>query len=150
MSATTPTRRRVGLTPPPAWIKPQLAKLVDKTPDGPDWLHEIKFDGYRMHARLHAGARDARHNRGGVADVPGVSATNRSLGRVTRAGDGASIGDSDGARDDGSSTDDEWFCRSERRIAQECRATVSVAISLSASSASPICGTFGGCRPDVG
>ena len=40
--------------PPPAWIKPQLAKLVEKAPDGPDWLHEIKFDGYRMHARLDA------------------------------------------------------------------------------------------------
>jgi len=37
---------------------------------------------------------------------------------VTRAGDGASIGDSDGARDDGSSTDAEWFCRSERRTAK--------------------------------
>lgn len=41
--------------PPPAWVKPQLAKLVEKAPDGPDWLHEIKFDGYRMHARLDAG-----------------------------------------------------------------------------------------------
>jgi ATP-dependent DNA ligase len=40
---------------PPAWIKPQLAKLVEKAPDGPDWLHEIKFDGYRMHARLDGG-----------------------------------------------------------------------------------------------
>src|SRR5215472_11541118 len=40
--------------PPPAWIKPQLAKLVESAPDGTDWLHEIKFDGYRMHARLHA------------------------------------------------------------------------------------------------
>ena len=34
------------------WIKPQLTKLVDAPPDGPEWLHEIKFDGYRMHARL--------------------------------------------------------------------------------------------------
>jgi hypothetical protein len=25
------------------------------TPAGPDWLHEIKLDGYRMHARLEAG-----------------------------------------------------------------------------------------------
>src|SRR5438477_6125397 len=39
----------------PAWIKPQLATLVKKAPDGPDWLHEIKLDGYRMHARLDAG-----------------------------------------------------------------------------------------------
>ena len=40
----------------PAWVKPQLTKLVDQPPDGPDWLHEIKFDGYRMHARLDRGA----------------------------------------------------------------------------------------------
>jgi ATP-dependent DNA ligase len=25
-------------------------------PEGDDWLHEIKFDGYRMHARLDRGA----------------------------------------------------------------------------------------------
>jgi DNA ligase D-like protein (predicted ligase) len=40
----------------PEWIRPQLTQLVDKAPDGPDWLHEIKFDGYRMHARLDRGA----------------------------------------------------------------------------------------------
>jgi ATP-dependent DNA ligase len=22
------------------------ARLVDQAPDGPEWLHEIKFDGY--------------------------------------------------------------------------------------------------------
>ena len=32
----------------PQWIKPQLTTLVEEPPDGPDWLHEIKFDGYRM------------------------------------------------------------------------------------------------------
>jgi len=55
MSATIPTRRSVEPAPPPTWVKPQLTKLVEKAPDGPDWLHEIKFDGYRMHARLDAG-----------------------------------------------------------------------------------------------
>jgi DNA ligase D-like protein (predicted ligase) len=35
-------------------IKPQLSKLVERAPEGPDWLHEIKLDGYRMHARLDA------------------------------------------------------------------------------------------------
>jgi len=39
----------------PTWIKPQLAALVKKAPAGPDWVHEIKLDGYRMHARLDAG-----------------------------------------------------------------------------------------------
>src|ERR1700758_2748583 len=51
----TSTRRRVERTSLPAWVKPQLAALVKKAPDGPDWLHEIKLDGYRMHARLDAG-----------------------------------------------------------------------------------------------
>src|SRR5437764_5040088 len=37
------------------WVKPQLTKLVDEPPDGPEWLHEIKFDGYRMHTRLDRG-----------------------------------------------------------------------------------------------
>ena len=40
----------------PSWIKPQLTKLVDQPPDGSEWLHELKFDGYRMHARLDCGA----------------------------------------------------------------------------------------------
>lgn len=32
----------------PKLIKPELATLVDKTPEGSQWLHEIKFDGYRI------------------------------------------------------------------------------------------------------
>src|SRR3981189_2170200 len=51
----TLTRRRVERASPPTWVKPQLASLVKTAPDGPDWLHEIKLDGYRMHARLDAG-----------------------------------------------------------------------------------------------
>ena len=49
------TRRKVEQASPPTWVKPQLAALVKKAPDGLDWLHEIKLDGYRMHARLDAG-----------------------------------------------------------------------------------------------
>ena len=40
---------------PPVWVKPQLTELVKQPPDGPDWFHEIKFDGYRMHARIDGG-----------------------------------------------------------------------------------------------
>lgn len=39
----------------PKWLQPQLCKLVEAPPQGPDWLHEIKYDGYRMHARLDHG-----------------------------------------------------------------------------------------------
>jgi bifunctional non-homologous end joining protein LigD len=46
----------VGTTSrPPKWIKPQLTRLVDEAPAGGGWLHEIKYDGYRMHARLDGG-----------------------------------------------------------------------------------------------
>jgi len=40
---------------PPKWIKPQLTRVADEVPAGDDWLHEIKYDGYRMHARLDRG-----------------------------------------------------------------------------------------------
>ncbi len=39
----------------PVWEKPQLTELVKQPPDGADWFHEIKFDGYRMHARIDGG-----------------------------------------------------------------------------------------------
>jgi len=32
----------------PAFIEPQLATLDDEPPEGEDWLHEIKYDGYRL------------------------------------------------------------------------------------------------------
>ncbi len=40
----------------PQWIRPQLTQLVDAPPEDDQWPHEIKFDGYRMHARLDRGA----------------------------------------------------------------------------------------------
>jgi len=39
----------------PAWVKPQLSQLVKQAPSGDEWGHELKFDGYRMHARLDCG-----------------------------------------------------------------------------------------------
>ena len=39
----------------PATLKPQLATLVESAPDG-DWRYEIKFDGYRILARIEDGA----------------------------------------------------------------------------------------------
>ncbi|WLH43642.1 DNA ligase D [Pseudomonas beijingensis] len=40
--------------PLPETLKPELATLVDSAPDG-DWLYEIKFDGYRVMARIENG-----------------------------------------------------------------------------------------------
>jgi bifunctional non-homologous end joining protein LigD len=41
--------------PLPRWIEPQFSKLVATLPSGPQWVHEIKFDGYRMAARIENG-----------------------------------------------------------------------------------------------
>ena len=38
--------------PFPGFIKPQLATLRAGVPSGPDWLHEIKFDGHRIQGHL--------------------------------------------------------------------------------------------------
>jgi len=39
----------------PDWIAPQLATLVDHMPSDDRWLHEIKFDGYRLLCRVKNG-----------------------------------------------------------------------------------------------
>ncbi len=39
----------------PRFVKPCLATLVARTPDDKRWEHEIKFDGYRIQARLDHG-----------------------------------------------------------------------------------------------
>jgi bifunctional non-homologous end joining protein LigD len=41
----------------PATLKPQLATLVDAAPADPDWSYEIKFDGYRVLARIDRSAK---------------------------------------------------------------------------------------------
>ena len=39
----------------PDFVPPQLATRVARPPAGKDWLHEIKFDGYRVLARIDGG-----------------------------------------------------------------------------------------------
>lgn len=39
----------------PRFVAPQLAKLADAPPDGEGWIHEIKFDGYRIIAVIRRG-----------------------------------------------------------------------------------------------
>jgi bifunctional non-homologous end joining protein LigD len=40
---------------PPAFVPLSLAAFYDKPPSGSNWIHEIKFDGYRLETRLDAG-----------------------------------------------------------------------------------------------
>ena len=41
---------RAGLLP--GFLEPSLASPCEKPPSGPKWIHEIKYDGYRMQARI--------------------------------------------------------------------------------------------------
>jgi bifunctional non-homologous end joining protein LigD len=41
----------------PGFIKPQLATLKSKAPKGEQWLHEIKYDGYRVQVHLNQGRK---------------------------------------------------------------------------------------------
>src|SRR6204780_4319702 len=47
-----PSRRDVPLPP---FVPPQLSQPVAKPPSGPQWVHEIKLDGFRMAARIDNG-----------------------------------------------------------------------------------------------
>jgi bifunctional non-homologous end joining protein LigD len=49
---TLPGARKAKLA---QFIQPQLATLVKEPPSGDQWLHELKFDGYRMLCRLDGG-----------------------------------------------------------------------------------------------
>ena len=53
-AAAAPAKRRPvakkrprGKQAPPAFEPPQLCTLVDGVPPGSDWIHEVKYDGYR-------------------------------------------------------------------------------------------------------
>ena len=38
-------------TSPSGFIEPCFPSSADQPPSGPDWIHEIKHDGYRLMAR---------------------------------------------------------------------------------------------------
>ena len=68
---------------PASDYRPQLATLVKTPPRGDEWIHEIKFDGYRIGCRIHNGAVSllSRNGRDWSAAFPEVVAavTKRGL-----------------------------------------------------------------------
>lgn len=48
----------------PAFIEPQLCKLVDRPPNTGGWVHEVKFDGYRAQLRIQRGDAQIRTRSG--------------------------------------------------------------------------------------
>ena len=50
--------------PLPGWIAPCLPTLVDRPPVGSEWLHEIKWDGYRVSVYIEDGKATIRTRNG--------------------------------------------------------------------------------------
>jgi bifunctional non-homologous end joining protein LigD len=44
--------RKAPREPEPEFIAPQLALQAKDAPEGPDWIHELKLDGYRIQVHL--------------------------------------------------------------------------------------------------
>jgi bifunctional non-homologous end joining protein LigD len=65
----------------PEFISPQLATLVKTPPPGDEWLHELKFDGYRMLCRIDRGKVRifSRNGKEWTAKFPGVGEAAKRL-----------------------------------------------------------------------
>src|SRR5437868_1118409 len=83
----------------PGFIKPQLATLKSKAPFGEQWLHEIKYDGYRIQLHTNHGKKRAFTRNGldwtkrfsaiaGAFDIPGQAIID---GEVVVVEDGRTI-----------------------------------------------------------
>jgi ATP-dependent DNA ligase len=70
-----------GDNPLPSFIPPQLALLRREAPSGSQWVHEIKLDGYRMHARIDDG-RVQLLTRTGLDWTERYRAKEQSLGKL--------------------------------------------------------------------
>ena len=66
---------------PPDFIAPQLCRSLERPPAGDDWVHEIKFDGYRIQARIKAGKVVLRTRKGldWTARFPAIAASCQAL-----------------------------------------------------------------------
>jgi bifunctional non-homologous end joining protein LigD len=62
--SSTPKRQ------PPGFVEPCIPTRADKLPVGPDWIHEIKHDGYRLIVRK-------KDDRSGCSPVGGYDWTDR-------------------------------------------------------------------------
>jgi bifunctional non-homologous end joining protein LigD len=76
-AASRAPRRKPGEKPPPQFIAPQLARLVERAPEGSGWGHEMKIDGYRMQLRVCDGRAQLRTRKGldWTEKFPGIAAT---------------------------------------------------------------------------
>ncbi|QZN98379.1 DNA ligase D [Chenggangzhangella methanolivorans] len=76
-----PAERSARKSGAPGFVEPMLATLVETTPDGDDWLFEVKFDGYRAQVAA-AGDEVAIYTRSGLdwtSRFPAIAEAARKL-----------------------------------------------------------------------
>jgi bifunctional non-homologous end joining protein LigD len=83
-------RRRDGAASPVPPYRPQLALLVKEAPKGDDWLHEAKYDGYRIGARVVGNSVSliSRRDQDWTAAFPKVAKAVGDLGLASALFDG--------------------------------------------------------------
>jgi bifunctional non-homologous end joining protein LigD len=81
----------------PDFVPPSLGTLHDKVPNAAGWVHEIKFDGYRIQARLDRGKVKLLTRKGldWVARFPNVAADVARLDAETALIDGEIVVEND-------------------------------------------------------
>jgi len=108
--------RRAAL---PTFVSPSLATLAAKAPDSADFVHEIKFDGYRVQARIGGGKVELRTRTGldWTDRFPTVAAALTGLKRWDAVIDGEIVsGDTRGVSDFSALQDDLKSGRRDRLV----------------------------------
>lgn len=74
----------------PAFLEPSLPHITHRAPSGPKWVHEIKYDGYRMQARIDGREVKLLTRKGlnWTARFPGITAALKKLGLSSALLDG--------------------------------------------------------------
>ena len=102
----TPKWKRVR---PPGFIDPCVPALVDHVPAGPGWLHELKWDGYRIIGRKEGASVKlwSRAGRGWHGTFPAIAAAVAALPPAILILDGEAV----------VLREDERFCKIHRHEA---------------------------------
>ena len=77
----------------PNFVAPALCRLQTEPPDGDDWLHEIKYDGYRMQLAIAGGKAIVRSREGydWTAKLPAIAEAASGLNVQSAIIDGEAI-----------------------------------------------------------
>ena len=76
-----PAARKAAKSAMPDFIPPQLCETLERPPTTDGWIHEIKFDGYRIQARIENGEVTLKTRKGldWTAKYPAIATSAASL-----------------------------------------------------------------------